>query len=98
MIKFRYWLRLPWPNTALDEEHSAQISKNLGHFLHFWNFWAKTQVFLPNALRHLARAFDRGLLLMKTQNFWIFHGKICMPTNGQEILTGFGLPEGSKTP
>ena len=26
---------------------------------------------------------------MKNQKFWIFHGKICMPTYGQEILTGF---------
>ena len=98
MIKSRYWLRLHWPNIALDEEHSAQISKNLGQFLHLWKFWPKKQTFLLYASCHLTRAFARGLLLMKTHHFWIFQGKICMPTNGQEILTGFGLPKRSKTP
>ena len=34
-IDFRYWLMLPWPNIALDGEPSAQISKKIGHFLHF---------------------------------------------------------------
>ena len=98
MIKLRYWLRLPWPNIVLDEEHSTQILKKLRHFVHFWNFWPKKQTFLLYASRHLALAFDRDFLLRKTQHFWIFHGKILMLTNFQEILTGFGLPKGSKTP
>ena len=59
MIKFRSWLRLPWPNIMLDGEASAQISKNLGHFLHFWNFLLKKHEFLFYALRHMALAFDR---------------------------------------
>jgi len=44
-------------------------------------------------LRHLALAFDGGLFLMKIQNFWILHEKICILTNGQEILTGFEPPK-----
>ena len=32
MKDFRYWLRLPWPNTMLDGEDLAQIPKNLGYF------------------------------------------------------------------
>ena len=45
MKDFRYWLRLPCPNTMLDEEYLAQISKNLGHFLHFLNFWHQKRIF-----------------------------------------------------
>ena len=63
MIYFRYWLRLPWPNKMLDEKDSAQISKSLGNFLHFWT---KTQNFLPYASRHLALAFARSLQMTKT--------------------------------
>jgi len=75
------------------EDTQPKFQKNLGHFLHFYNFWAKTQVFLHNAPRHLVLAFDGGLLLMKTHNFWIFREKICMLTNDQEILTGFEPPK-----
>ena len=95
-IKFRSWLRLPWPITTLYGEDSTQISKILGHFLHFWKFWTKTRNFLPYALCHLVLAFDGSLRMIKTQNFWIWHGKICLLTNGQEILTGFELPKRSK--
>jgi len=59
-------MRLPWPNIALDGEDSAQIPKNLGHFLHFWNFLLKKQEFLLYAPRHLALAFDRSLQMTKT--------------------------------
>ena len=34
-IDLIYWITLPWPNIELNGGHSAQISKNLGHFLHF---------------------------------------------------------------
>jgi len=91
-------MRLPCPNTKLNEGHSAKISRNLGHFLQFLNFWPKKQVFLLDVPHHLVCDFDGDLLLRKTQHFWSCHGKICMPTNGQEILTGFELPKRSKTP
>lgn len=85
MIDFRYWLRLPWPNTMLDEEDLAQIPKNLGHFFHFWNFLLKKQEFLFYVPHHLALAFDRSLQMIKTRNFGIWNEKICLPTNGQGI-------------
>ena len=65
MKEFRYWLRLPWPNTMFDGEDSAQISKNLEQFLHFLNFWHKKQVFLPYASSHVVLAFARSLQMTK---------------------------------
>ena len=72
--------------------------KKFGTRFAILEFLARKQVFLPDASCHLALAFDGDLLLRKTQTFSIFHGKICMLTNGQEILTGFELPKRSKTP
>ena len=69
MKDLKYWLRLPWPITALDREDSAQISRNLEQFLHFSNFWHKKQVFLPYAPRHVALAFARELKIQKTLHF-----------------------------
>ena len=89
MKDFRYWLRLPWPNIMLDIEESTQISKNLEQFLHFGNFLAQKQVFMPYASRHVALAFARSLQITKTQHFCIFHEKLCLPTYGQEIWAGF---------
>lgn len=65
MKDFKYWLRLLWPNKTLDEEDSAQISKKLGHFLHFYN-WHKKQDFLLYASRNLALAFDKSLQMTKS--------------------------------
>ena len=97
MTDFRYLLRLPWPNLALDREDSAQISKNLEQFLHFGNFLVQKQDFLPYVSRHVALAFARSLKITKTQHFWIWHEKLCFPTYGQEIWAGFEPSKRSKT-
>ena len=39
MIDFRYWLRLPWPNIALDREELAQIFKKIGALFAFLKFF-----------------------------------------------------------
>lgn len=86
MIDFRYWLRLPWPITSLDGEDSAQISKNLGHFLHFWNFWHKKQSFLLYAPHHLALAFDGSLQMKKLNIFGFFMKKYAFLPMAKKFL------------
>ena len=97
MIDSGYWPRHPWPIIALDEEDPAQISRNLEQFLHFGNFLARKQNFLPYAPHHVALSFDRSLKITKYQHFWIWHENLCLPTYGQEIWAGFEPSKGQKT-
>ena len=69
MIDSKFWTKLLWPYTALDGGNSTQISRNLGHILSILNFLALTQIFLLNASRHLACAYDWELLLKKNLYF-----------------------------
>ena len=85
MIDSKFSPKLLWPSIAHDGGHSAQISRNLGHIFLILNFLALTQIFLPDASRHLVRAYDLELLLGKTLYFLIFHENFCISTHGQDI-------------
>jgi hypothetical protein len=57
----------------------------------------KKQVFSTNTSRAARDPFDGQLHFGKIQHFWIFHAKIHLLSNYQEISSNFEPPEGQKT-